>query len=85
MADASLLRVNLQDGTCRASRQKYVPLFTLTSGGPAFPPGRFEPAAGVATLSGVAVETDDSTGLALRVAPVRAGGRLEPAVPGFWV
>ena len=36
------------------------------------------------TLSGVAVETDDSTGLALRVAPVRAGGRLEPAVPGFW-
>ncbi len=44
-----------------------------------------EPAAGVATLSGVAVETDDATGLALRVAPVRAGGRLEPAVPGFWV
>ena len=37
------------------------------------------------TLSGVAVETDDATGLALRVAPVRAGGRLEPAVPGFWV
>jgi len=36
----------------------------------------------VATLSGVAVETDDSTGLALRVAPVRAGGRLEPAAPG---
>ena len=46
---------------------------------------RFEPAAGVATLSGVAVETDDATGLALRVAPVRKGGRLEPAVPGFWV
>ena len=36
-------------------------------------------------LCAVAVETDDSTGLALRVAPVRAGGRLEPAVPGFWV
>ena len=29
-------------------------------------------------LSGVAVETDDATGLALRIAPVRAGGRLEP-------
>jgi hypothetical protein len=46
--------------------------------------GRFEPAGGVATLSGVAVETDDSTGLALRIAPVRIGGRLEPAMPGFW-
>jgi 2',3'-cyclic-nucleotide 2'-phosphodiesterase len=46
---------------------------------------RFEPASGVATMSGVAVETDDATGLALRIAPVRLGGRLEPAVPGFWV
>ena len=43
-----------------------------------------QPAGGVATLSGVAVETDDATGLALRIAPVRIGGRLEPAVPGFW-
>ena len=41
-------------------------------------------ALGVATLSGVAVETDDSTGLALRIAPVRIGGRLEPTLPGFW-
>ena len=48
------------------------------------PSGRFEPASGVATLSGVAVETDDLTGLALRIAPVRIGGRLEPAMPGFW-
>ena len=46
--------------------------------------GRFEPADGVATLSGVAVETDDSTGLALRVAPVRTGPILDPAVPDFW-
>jgi hypothetical protein len=30
------------------------------------------------------VETDDATGLALRIAPVRIGGRLEPAAPGFW-
>jgi hypothetical protein len=30
------------------------------------------------------VETDDATGLALRIAPVRIGGRLEGAVPGFW-
>ncbi|HEY0331241.1 MAG TPA: TIGR00282 family metallophosphoesterase [Rhodopseudomonas sp.] len=49
------------------------------------PSGRFEPANGAATLSGVGVETDDATGLALCIAPVRLGGRLEPAVPGFWV
>jgi metallophosphoesterase (TIGR00282 family) len=61
--------------------QKEEPLRRFTTG---IPSGRFEPAPGVATLSGVAVETDDSTGLALRVAPVRAGGRLEPAVPAFW-
>ena len=48
------------------------------------PSGRFEPAFGVATLSVVAVETDDARGLALRIAPVQAGGRLEPATPGFW-
>jgi 2',3'-cyclic-nucleotide 2'-phosphodiesterase len=51
---------------------------SFTSG---IPSGRFEPALGVATLSGVAVETDDATGLALR----RTGGRLEPTLPGFWV
>ena len=61
--------------------QKEEPLRRFTTG---IPSGRFEPAAGVATLSGVAVETDDSTGLALRVAPVRKGGRLESATPGFW-
>jgi len=49
-----------------------------------YPAGRFEPAEGVATLSGVAVETDDATGLALRVAPVRIGPTLERAVPDFW-
>src|SRR5262245_4368905 len=62
--------------------QKEEPLRRFTTG---IPSARFEPAAGVATLSGVAVESDDATGLALRVAPVRAGGRLEPAVPGCWV
>lgn len=49
-----------------------------------YPAGRFEPADGVATLSGVAVETDDKTGLALRVAPVRIGPMLHRAVPDFW-
>ncbi len=47
------------------------------------PSGRFEPAAGAATLSGVAVETGDA-GLALKIAPVRIGGRLAPAEPDFW-
>src|SRR6201995_3991841 len=62
--------------------QKDEPLHRFVTG---IPSGRFEPAFGVATLSGVAVETDDATGLALRIAPVRAGGRLEQARPGFWM
>jgi metallophosphoesterase (TIGR00282 family) len=45
---------------------------------------RFEPAMGPATLCGLAVETDDATGLARRVAAVRLGGRLEGAQPTFW-
>lgn len=48
------------------------------------PRERFEPALGPATLSGIAVETDDATGLACRIAPVRIGGCLSPALPGFW-
>lgn len=42
---------------------------------------RFTPAAGEATLSGVFVETDDRTGKARRIAPVRLGGRLQDATP----
>jgi metallophosphoesterase (TIGR00282 family) len=48
------------------------------------PGGKFEPALGPATLCGLAVETDDATGLARRVAPVRLGGRLDEARPAFW-
>jgi calcineurin-like phosphoesterase len=48
------------------------------------PGSRFEPALGEATLCAVAVETDDATGLARRVAGVRLGGRLEQARPAFW-
>ena len=48
------------------------------------PSAKFEPALGAATLCGLAVETDDRTGLAARVAAVRLGGRLEEAKPGFW-
>ncbi len=45
------------------------------------PKGRFVPAVGEATLSGVYIETDDQTGKALRVEPVRIGGRLQQAGP----
>jgi len=47
------------------------------------PGGRLEPALGAATLCGVAVETG-AAGLARRIAPVRIGGKLEAAGPGFW-
>jgi metallophosphoesterase (TIGR00282 family) len=42
---------------------------------------RFKPAEGPATVCGVYVETDDNTGLALRIDPIRIGGRLTPAIP----
>ena len=43
--------------------------------------GRFTPAMGEATLSGLYVETDDRTGKATRVEMVRQGGRLVQAGP----
>ncbi len=43
--------------------------------------GRFEPAEGAATLSGLYVETDDATGRAVRVEMVRQGGVLPQAGP----
>ncbi|UFZ01438.1 TIGR00282 family metallophosphoesterase [Bradyrhizobium ontarionense] len=61
--------------------QKDEPLRRFQSG---IPSARFEPASGEATLSGVAVETDDGTGLAAKVAPVRIGGRLSQTRPSFW-
>jgi 2',3'-cyclic-nucleotide 2'-phosphodiesterase len=48
------------------------------------PSARFEAATGPATLSGLAVEIDDGTGLAIRVAPVRLGAVLTEARPAFW-
>jgi hypothetical protein len=48
------------------------------------PQSKFETANGPATLCALAVETDDTTGLAKRVAPVRLGGILEQARPSFW-
>jgi len=43
--------------------------------------GRFQPALGEATLSGVYVETDDRTGKASTVRMIRHGGRLEQSGP----
>ena len=45
------------------------------------PGARHQPASGPATVCGVYVETDARTGLALRVEPIRIGGRLASHVP----
>jgi metallophosphoesterase (TIGR00282 family) len=45
------------------------------------PGERLAPAEGPVTLCGIYLETDDRTGLARRIAPVRIGGRLAPALP----
>jgi metallophosphoesterase (TIGR00282 family) len=48
------------------------------------PRQRFEPATGPGTLSGLAVEIDDKTGLARACSAFRLGPNLEPAEPAFW-
>ena len=48
------------------------------------PKGRMEPALGVATLSGLAVEIDPKTGLAVAAKALRMGGVLRPSVVDFW-
>jgi len=45
------------------------------------PGERLAPADGAATICGVFVETDDATGLARRIEPVRQGGRLSQTLP----
>ena len=42
---------------------------------------RFEPALGEATICGVGIEIDDTTGLAISVKPLRIGPRLENVLP----
>jgi metallophosphoesterase (TIGR00282 family) len=46
--------------------------------------GRFVPGSGTATMCGVAVETDETTGLAVRVSPLRLGPLLEERIPAYW-
>jgi len=47
------------------------------------PGERPQPAEGEATVCGIMVETDDATGLAKRVAPIRMGGKLSIQWPDF--
>lgn len=47
------------------------------------PGERPQPAEGEATVCGLLVETDAVTGLAVRIAPLRAGGHLVPNFPDF--
>jgi len=67
------------DGVIGMDKEEPIRRFTRKIGS-----GRFEPAAGPGTLSGIAVESCDRTGLALKVAPVRIGGALSEARPDFW-
>jgi metallophosphoesterase (TIGR00282 family) len=48
------------------------------------PKGRMEPALGAATLSGLAVEIDPKTGLAVAAKALRIGGVLRPSAIEFW-
>lgn len=45
------------------------------------PTERLSPAEGEATVCGVYVETNDTTGLATRIEPIRLGGRLSQMLP----
>ena len=45
------------------------------------PTERKSPAEGPATMCGVFVESDDKSGLATRIEPIRVGGRLRQTLP----
>lgn len=57
---------------------KDIPLQKFTT---RIPAGRGSPADGPATVCGVFIETDDATGLARSIAPIREGGILDQAAP----
>jgi metallophosphoesterase (TIGR00282 family) len=58
--------------------QKETPIQRFTR---KMPTDRLSPADGEATICGVFIETDDKTGLAKRIEPVRTGGRLKVNIP----
>ena len=45
---------------------------------------KYEPANGEATLSGLAVEIDEDSGLPNKLEPLRIGGKLSSSIPSFW-
>lgn len=57
---------------------KEVPIARFTR---KLPTERLSPALGPGTLCACLVETDDGTGLAKRIAPLRVGGRLQETLP----
>jgi calcineurin-like phosphoesterase len=59
--------------------QKQISLYRFQT---QLPGERYQPALGEGTLCGTYVETDDRSGLAIRVEPIRVGGRLSEFVPG---
>lgn len=58
--------------------EKTVPILKFTR---KMPTDRMQPAQGAGTLCGLFLETDDATGLAISIHPIRLGGRLSPAFP----
>ena len=48
------------------------------------PKERFEPAMGEATVCGLALDIDDSSGHCRKAGPIRVGGVLTPTSPDFW-
>ncbi len=59
----------------------FEPTIPLTKFVQKVPSGKMQPAEGPATVCGVYVETDDRTGLSVRVQAVRTGGRLSQSLP----
>ena len=60
--------------------QKDEPLRRFTT---RIPSGRYRPAEGPATVCGVYLETDEATGRARRIEPIRIGGRLSEHLPSM--
>lgn len=58
--------------------RKDIPILRFTR---KMPTERLSPAEGEATVCGMLVDTDDATGLARRIDPVRVGGRLKEIIP----
>jgi calcineurin-like phosphoesterase len=58
--------------------EKTIPVARFTR---KMPTERLSAALGPGTLCGIFIETEDATGLAKRVEPVRLGGKLSQVVP----